>query len=178
MSDLPEYELRQILPEQMERDPSGKLARITHDALLATAAIPQPDIRVICVCDGRSNLIAWIGLTDHGWLYVAPMERWEGGTIVHDDLTGTMLVDKEGYGKTFPFSAKQARSGVIRPVAEIALLNEPAGFPPPPSGLPARCRRCGDRSVDRAMAMAVTRDIPQRKKPWVVQVRDVTRSTG
>jgi hypothetical protein len=105
--------LRALCPEQMGRDPTGKLATLTKRAAYACREV-KPTVTYVHggACGG---VVALAGRTAEGELFTSRNTLYD------------------------PTAPREDRS---LPAGEFFLLHEPLGFPSPPQVFDARCARC------------------------------------
>jgi len=165
--------LRQVYPEQMGRDPSGRLANMTHRAV--KASVDKPAQIHYLHDDKCGGLVAIAGVYERMALFAARMQRLEPApdgwravelspglglgtglgacTRGEDDFTAYQYLP-------IPPGAKPMKNGRgwTYPDGQIWLVIEPLGFSPPPPSFALRCKKC-----DRLGELARTRVVEDLK---------------
>lgn len=164
-TDEPDLDaLEQCCPEQMRRDPTGALARATMAAADSAAEVEVAPVSYLHLPRCR-GLVAVAGYTPAGpptfvgfrtSYRPAQGELRPDGTEVRTTRSGSTVTRAVGLA---PGGAAAKGRGIEWPDGVVALLVEPAGFPPPPPTLPGWCRRCGARfDLDRNIILTHVRE--------------------
>lgn len=146
-------------PEQMARDPSGKLAELTAAAAEASATVtPEIDLHHSC---RRRGLLGHAGWTERGALVTLFRVRYtplpDGAVPIMGDGDQAKLVvavktpipGGHAIGDPIGDLTRTGR-GVTNADGLVALLAEPPGFPPAPRELPIYCQACNtEGTIDR-----------------------------
>lgn len=148
------FRLRELCPEQMERDPSGRLAAITVNALTSTVGKPST-LRIVHAgsCNG---LLGLAGPSKYGplvatyclaWMKIDGRDGPDGarlgrGEAVHLVSTPTGPGGESISGAPGGAIVSNSENEIEWPDGRFGLLIEPPGFPLGPARMDLLCRRC------------------------------------